>query len=342
MALLHHGWAVVGMARDLARRPATADPLANATWITGDATNADDVSRAAKGVQAIVPAVNPPGYRNWDRLVLPMIDNSIAAAKATGARIVLPGTIYNYGDDAFPVLVEDSPQNPVTRKGRIRVELERRLEAGTREGTPALIVRFGDFFGPAPGSNWFSQGMVTPGTRLSNDHLPGAPWRGSRLGLSTGRRRDDCTSPRPRRRAGGFRSLSLRWSVGRGWDGDDAGDCRCRRSAPHEGQGASLGAAGAGRTVPGNTAGTLQDALSVGQTGPSRQRRAGRLPRGGTAYSTSRSSPQDASGAEGRVTQSHTDRVGRGEPKVTPIPGDRLASDSIRKCPIVDRPRSLE
>lgn len=173
MALLHHGWAVVAMARDLARRPATADPLANATWITGDATNADDVSRAAKGVQAIVHAVNPPGYRNWDRLVLPMIDNSIAAAKATGARIVLPGTIYNYGDDAFPVLVEDSPQNPVTRKGRIRVELERRLEAGTREGTPALIVRFGDFFGPAPGSNWFSQGMVTPGTRLSTITYPG-------------------------------------------------------------------------------------------------------------------------------------------------------------------------
>ena len=33
----------------------------------------------------------------------------------------------------------------------------------------------------------------------------------------------------------------------------------------------------------------------------------------------------------GLVTQSHTDRFGRGEPKVTTIPGDRLASDSYPK-----------
>ena len=146
-ALLRHGWTVVAMARDPARRPqAKADALADATWMSGDAMNADDVLRAAEGVQAIIHAVNPPGYRNWGNLVLPMIDHSVAAAKATGARVVLPGTIYNYGYDAFPELVEDSPQHPVTEKGRIRVELERRLEAGSREGAPALIVRFADFF----------------------------------------------------------------------------------------------------------------------------------------------------------------------------------------------------
>jgi nucleoside-diphosphate-sugar epimerase len=169
-AMLRHGWAVVAMARDPARRTPL---LAGATWVTGDAMNADDVHRAAEGVQAIVHAVNPPGYRGWDKLVLPMIDNSVMAAKATGARIVLPGTIYNYGYDAFPDLREDSPQHPVTEKGRIRVELERRLEAGSREGAPALIVRFGDFFGPAPGNNWFSQGLVTPGTRLKAITYPG-------------------------------------------------------------------------------------------------------------------------------------------------------------------------
>jgi hypothetical protein len=40
-----------------------------------------DVQRAAEGVQVIVHAVNPPGYRNWGGLVLPMTDNSIAAAR---------------------------------------------------------------------------------------------------------------------------------------------------------------------------------------------------------------------------------------------------------------------
>jgi nucleoside-diphosphate-sugar epimerase len=173
-ALLRHGWTVVAMARDPARRPqAEADPLAGAIWMSGDAMNAADVLRAAEGVQAIVHAVNPPGYRDWGKLVLPMIDNSVAAARAMGARVVLPGTIYNYGYDAFPELVEDSPQHPVTEKGRIRVELERRLLAGSGEGAPALIVRFGDFFGPAPGNNWFSQGLVTPGKRLRTITYPG-------------------------------------------------------------------------------------------------------------------------------------------------------------------------
>jgi nucleoside-diphosphate-sugar epimerase len=172
-ALLRHGWRVVAMARDPARRPAKAGLAADAAWVAGDAMNADDVRRAAEGVEAIVHAVSPPGYRGWGRLVLPMIDKSIAAAKATGARIVLPGTIYNYGDDAFPTLVEDAPQHPLTEKGRIRVALEHRLEMGSREGAPALIVRFGDFFGPAPGGNWLSQGLITPNKRLGAITYPG-------------------------------------------------------------------------------------------------------------------------------------------------------------------------
>ena len=63
---------------------------------------------APQGRSLIVHAVNPPGYRNWATQVLPMIDNTIAAAKAVGARIVLPGTVYNFGPDAFPVVARNS------------------------------------------------------------------------------------------------------------------------------------------------------------------------------------------------------------------------------------------
>jgi nucleoside-diphosphate-sugar epimerase len=171
-ALLRRGWAVTAMARDPSRRP-KALPLGDVTWVRGDAINPADVRRAAEGVQAIVHAVNPPGYRDWGKLVLPMIDNSLAAAKAVGARVVLPGTIYNYGEDAFPLLTEDAPQNAPTEKGRIRVELERRMAVASREGAPALIVRFGDFFGPVAGGSWFSQGLVKPGQRLGAITYPG-------------------------------------------------------------------------------------------------------------------------------------------------------------------------
>ncbi len=174
-ALVRHGWRVVAMARDPGQRreATTPDLLKNVEWVAGNAMVAEDVRRAAEGVQVIVHAVNPPGYKNWGGTVLPMMGNTIAAAKAVGARIVLPGTIYNYGPDAFPDLTEDAAQHPVTKKGDIRVELERRMEVGSRNGTAALIVRFGDFFGPVSGGSWFSQGLVTPGKRLDAITHPG-------------------------------------------------------------------------------------------------------------------------------------------------------------------------
>jgi nucleoside-diphosphate-sugar epimerase len=102
-----------------------------------------------------------------------MIDSSISAARASGARILLPGTVYNYGPDAFPTLREDSPQNPLTRKGKIRVEMERRLQAAAHTGVRSLIVRAGDFFGPSAGNNWLSQGLIRPGKQVTSILYPG-------------------------------------------------------------------------------------------------------------------------------------------------------------------------
>src|ERR1700674_2310315 len=59
------------------------------TWLRGDALNAQDVMKAAEGCSVIIHAVNPPGYRRWSELVLPMLDNSIAAAIALRATLVL-------------------------------------------------------------------------------------------------------------------------------------------------------------------------------------------------------------------------------------------------------------
>jgi len=164
------GWAIRALTRDTDKASATERRF---DWVKGDAMNAGDVLSAAAGASLVFHAVNPPGYRDWDKLVLPMLDNTIAAARAVGATILLPGTVYNFGPDAFPVLYVDAPQNPVTRKGAIRVEMERRLEAAARQGTQAIIVRAGDFFGPSAGNNWFSQGLVTPGKPVTSVMSPG-------------------------------------------------------------------------------------------------------------------------------------------------------------------------
>jgi len=151
-ALAARGWRVRGFAR---KPQAGRDGL---DWRQGDAMVAADVAAAAEGVDLIMHAVNPPGYRDWDRLVLPMLENTIAAARAAGAAILLPGTIYNYGPDAFPLIAENAPQHPVTRKGAIRVRMESRLKEAAAAGTTVLVVRAGDFFGRAPATAGSARG----------------------------------------------------------------------------------------------------------------------------------------------------------------------------------------
>ena len=173
-ALKTHGWQIRALNRDPEKAARQAADLPFIDWVKGDAMKAEDVQAAAEGVDIIVHAVNPPGYRNWAGTVVPMLDNTIAAARTTGARIVFPGTVYNYGPDAFSLIREASPQNPTTRKGKLRVEMERRLRAAVEEGVPVLILRAGDFFGGRmPGNNWFAQGLVKPGKKLRSVTYPG-------------------------------------------------------------------------------------------------------------------------------------------------------------------------
>jgi nucleoside-diphosphate-sugar epimerase len=168
-ALARHGWNI----RALTRSGRPSDATTSWEWVKGDSLDQASIVAAAKGADAIVHAVNPPGYKNWTTLVVPMIENTIAAAKASGARILLPGTIYNYGPDAFPILREDSPQHATTHKGKIRIALEEKLENAARDGIRSLIVRLGDFFGPQAGNNWFSQGLVKPNHLITSITNPG-------------------------------------------------------------------------------------------------------------------------------------------------------------------------
>ncbi len=170
--LVAAGWAVRALRRGAVQATGKQGGI---EWVQGDAMNRADVLTAAQGCAVIVHAVNPPGYRRWGELVLPMVDNTIAAAQAQGATIVLPGTVYNFGPSAFPTLREDSPQEPLTRKGAIRVQMEQRLQAASRQGCKVIVVRAGDFFGPKPGNSWFSQGLVKPGQPVKTIIVPNAP-----------------------------------------------------------------------------------------------------------------------------------------------------------------------
>jgi nucleoside-diphosphate-sugar epimerase len=134
-----------------------------------------DVIEAAHGTALIVHAANPPKYRNWRGLALPMLDNTIAAAKRSNACILMPATIYNFGADAPRVLKENSPQIATTRKGQVRIEMELQLQKASLYGVRSIVVRAGDFFGPGAGNSWLTQGMVSTRGRLRSVFYPGPP-----------------------------------------------------------------------------------------------------------------------------------------------------------------------
>jgi nucleoside-diphosphate-sugar epimerase len=165
-ALLRHGWRV----RALTRRPITNRP--GIEWVQGDAMRPEDLLRAAEGVTILFHGANPPGYRNWRGLAIPMLRNAIAAAKASGARLIYPGSVYVYGPDAWPVAMEAAAQHPRTRKGAIRVEMEAMLAAEATRGLRTLTVRAGDFFGSHAPSSWVAMIMLQNGKRLARILTP--------------------------------------------------------------------------------------------------------------------------------------------------------------------------
>ncbi|WP_279358217.1 NAD(P)H-binding protein [Methylobacterium indicum] len=173
------GWRVRALHRDPVRAaqatpgPDAAGAAGGFDWVRGDAMAPGDVIAAASGASLIVHAVNPPGYRDWDRLVLPMLEAGIAAAKAADARLLLPGNVYVYGRDAGPNPGDAAPQTPRTAKGRIRIAMERRLRDSDIR---SLVVRAGDFFGPrTTGNSWFSSALVSPGKPVRRVLDPGTP-----------------------------------------------------------------------------------------------------------------------------------------------------------------------
>jgi nucleoside-diphosphate-sugar epimerase len=190
-ALLQQGWPVRAMTRhvDMARLVAAGDAacqgMAAVQWVQGDAMNAADVQRAAQGVGYIVHAANPPRYARWRELAMPMLAHALAAARATGARLMLPGNVYNFGPDVYGLpqasqhgVAESAPQQPLTRKGAVRVEMEQMLrEASEDRAQPvrSLVLRAGDFFGGHAPSSWFGTLLVKPGQPLRKVTYPGEP-----------------------------------------------------------------------------------------------------------------------------------------------------------------------
>jgi nucleoside-diphosphate-sugar epimerase len=147
------GWAVLAQAR----RAPPALP-GGARHLAIDLADTAALAAAARGASVVVYAVNPP-YDRWATEALPLARLGMDVAQRLGARFMLPGNVYNFGEAMPARLVEDTPQRPSTSRGRIRCAIEDEMAARTTQGLRSTVIRAGDFFGAGTGS-WLDQAIV--------------------------------------------------------------------------------------------------------------------------------------------------------------------------------------
>ena len=124
-----------------------ATAFQDAGWTVRHYQRGTDMTRAAVGADVIVNGLNPPKYHNWARLIPQITADVIAAAKASGATVIVPGNVYVYGSTAGP-WGPDTPHRPNTRKGHIRATMEATYANAATQGVRTIILRGGDFIAP--------------------------------------------------------------------------------------------------------------------------------------------------------------------------------------------------
>ncbi|MEA5405766.1 NAD-dependent epimerase/dehydratase family protein [Arcicella sp. DC2W] len=114
--------------------------------IKGDAQDLNLLKQVAADKKYIFHGINYP-YNEWFGNMDVVTNKIIEAASLNKAMIVFPGNVYNYGNT--PLIKEDSPENPCTRKGALRVEIEKTLRDAANAGKcKVLNVCLPDFWGP--------------------------------------------------------------------------------------------------------------------------------------------------------------------------------------------------
>lgn len=130
--------------------------LQSAGWQVNRYQRGTDMAAAAKGADLIVNGLNPPNYHKWAKLIPAITTQVLAAARSSGATVLIPGNVYPYGTEPSP-WGPDTPHRPVSRKGAIRAEMEARYREAATHGQRTILLRGGDFLLPGSKQNVMNQ-----------------------------------------------------------------------------------------------------------------------------------------------------------------------------------------
>ena len=130
-----------------------------------DASDRGSLIEAARGATVIYQCANPP-YADWPSAFPVLQANVIAAAEATGARVVMADNLYMYGPDAPQPLRESTPMLATGKKGALRARMASQLlEAHDAGRVQVAIGRASDYFGPGGTNSAVGQLFFGPAGR---------------------------------------------------------------------------------------------------------------------------------------------------------------------------------
>ncbi len=147
-ALTETGQPVKLMVRDEAKAAAYLEGLENYELVKGDASNPADINKALSDCARLFYCVNVP-YPEWHAKAFNLFKVSVDACIEQKKKFVFPGNVYVYGKAQFNPVTEGHPHHALTRKGKIRAEMEQYLGRAFRSGQlEYTTVRMPDFYGP--------------------------------------------------------------------------------------------------------------------------------------------------------------------------------------------------
>jgi nucleoside-diphosphate-sugar epimerase len=120
--------------------------------IGGDARDPGFTAAVAQGARVLYQTLNPP-YPEWTAQFPALQTGVLAAAEATGARLVSMENVYMYGRPAGRPFTEDHSYDAHTKKGQLRGRMARELLAAHVAGRVQVAIgRASDYFGPRGGA----------------------------------------------------------------------------------------------------------------------------------------------------------------------------------------------
>jgi len=130
------------------RRGAFSDVPAGVETVSASVADPAAAAEAMRGASVVYHCANPR-YHRWAQELVPLARGITEGAAENGARLVVLDNLYMYRVPANGRLAEDTPVDPVSRKGALRAEAAAvMLEAHKRGDVPVTIGRASDFFGP--------------------------------------------------------------------------------------------------------------------------------------------------------------------------------------------------